>query len=78
MSTTKSAPAVFRFQPEVKAALALLADRDGRSMANMVEWLIRQQCERDGLGWPPEGVVTEPVKSVKKKPVARKRASEKS
>lgn len=21
-------------------------------MSNMLEWLIRQHCEREGLGWP--------------------------
>lgn len=53
MKTAKNAPTAFRFDATVKAALATLADKDGRSMANILEWLIRKQCERDGLGWPP-------------------------
>jgi hypothetical protein len=53
MKTIKNAPTAFRFDTTVKTALALLADKEGRSMANMLEWLIRKQCEREGLGWPP-------------------------
>lgn len=53
MTTPKNAPSTFRFQPAVKDALALIADQQGRSMANMLEWLIKQHCEREGLGWPP-------------------------
>ncbi len=48
----KSAPSTVRFRPEVKEALAMLAKHEGRSMANMLEWLIKQQCEREGFGWP--------------------------
>jgi hypothetical protein len=43
------------FDPAVKASLSLIAERDGRSMANMLEWLIRRHCEAEGLGWPPAG-----------------------
>jgi hypothetical protein len=55
MKTVRNSPTAFRFDPEVKDALSVIADRDGRSMANMVEWLIKQHCEREGLGWPPVG-----------------------
>ena len=53
MSGVRTAPTAFRFAPEVKLALGLIAHRQGRSMANMMEWLIRQHCEAEGLGWPP-------------------------
>lgn len=53
MQTAKSAPTTFRFQPEVKDALAVIAEREGRSMANMLEWLIKKHCEAEQLGWPP-------------------------
>lgn len=53
--TSRSAPTAFRFDPDVKAALALISERDNRSMANMMEWLIRKHCEREGLGWPVSG-----------------------
>lgn len=55
MKTTRNTPTAFRFDPAVKDALSVIAERDGRSMANMLEWLIKQHCEREGLGWPLEG-----------------------
>ena len=53
MADPKSAPSTFRFTPQVKDALALISDQEGRSMANMLEWLIKKHCESSGLGWPP-------------------------
>ncbi|QRR08573.1 hypothetical protein FPJ27_19615 [Burkholderia sp. MS455] len=55
MKSVRNQPAAFRFDPTVKASLSLIAKRDGRSMANMLEWLIRKHCEVEGLGWPPQG-----------------------
>lgn len=52
MKSPRNLPTAFRFTPEVKAALAVISERDGRSMANMMEWLIRKHCEREQLGWP--------------------------
>jgi hypothetical protein len=53
MKTERKNPTAFRFDPVVKDALDFIADREGRSKANMLEWLIRKHCEREGLGWPP-------------------------
>ena len=53
MKPPRSAPIAFRFDPVTKAALKLIADSEGRSMANMMEWLIRKHCEKEALGWPP-------------------------
>ena len=53
MKTARNLPTAFRFDPSVKGALFVIADREGRSMANMLEWLIRKHCEREGLAWPP-------------------------
>lgn len=52
MSEPKTTPVAFRFQPATKEALRTIAQREGRSMANMLEWLVREYCEREGLGWP--------------------------
>jgi hypothetical protein len=60
--TSRSAPTAFRFDPSVKAALALISERDGRSMSNMMEWLIRKHCEREGLGWPVPGMASAPAR----------------
>jgi len=54
MPSPKSAPTTFRFQPEVRSALSVIAERQGRSMANMLEWLIKKHCEAEKLGWPPD------------------------
>ena len=58
MKSFRNQPTAFRFDPTVKAALSLIAEREGRSMANMLEWLIRRHCEAEGLGWPPPGCQT--------------------
>ena len=55
MTAPKIAATTIRFKPQVKAALMRVSDLQGRSMANMLEWLIRQHCEVEGLGWPPKG-----------------------
>ena len=52
MPEQKSTPVAFRFQPSTKETLRFISKREGRSMANMVEWLVREYCEREGLGWP--------------------------
>jgi hypothetical protein len=48
-------PVACRFDLVVKQALSISAEREERSMANMMEWLIRKQCEKEGLDWPPLG-----------------------
>ncbi|TBU82394.1 hypothetical protein DNK44_25905 [Pseudomonas dryadis] len=55
MKSVRNQSTAFRFDPTVKASLSFIAERDGRSMANMLEWLIRRHCEVEGLGWPPDG-----------------------
>ena len=72
MKKPRSAPIAFRFDPATKAALKLIADRDGRSMANMMEWLIRKHCEKESLGWPPEGLLEAmKPKAPRKSPAAK-------
>lgn len=82
MAAIKSSPVAFRFDPEVKRALAVIADREGRSKANMMEWLIRKHCEREGLGWPLDEVAESAGQTKKTKaissPKPAKRASKKS
>lgn len=50
MAAVRTPPVACRFDSEVKQALSIIADRDGRSMANIMEWLIRKRCEKDVLG----------------------------
>jgi len=49
MATTKTATVTFRIAPDVKEALRTAAAREHRSIANMVEVLIRDYCGRNGI-----------------------------
>jgi len=49
MATNKTATLTFRVDPEVKEALRIAAQKDHRSIANMVEVLIRDHCERNDI-----------------------------
>jgi len=50
MATTKTTTLTFRIEPGLKEALRSAAEREHRSIANMVEVLIRDYCERNGIG----------------------------
>jgi hypothetical protein len=49
MATTKTATLTFRIDPGLKEALRVAAQREHRSIANMVEVLIRDYCEQHGI-----------------------------
>ena len=49
MATTKSTTLTFRIEPSLKEALRTAATREHRSIANMVEVLIRDYCGRNGI-----------------------------
>ena len=59
MATTKTATLTFRIDPGLKEALRTAAQREHRSIANMVEVLIRDYCGRNGIDIseapPPNG-----------------------
>lgn len=52
MATIKTATLTFRIDPDLKEALRIAADQEHRSIANMVEVLIRDHCERHGITIP--------------------------
>lgn len=52
MATTKTATLTFRIDPGVKEALRTAAQQEHRSIANMVEVLIRDYCGRNGIAIP--------------------------
>ncbi|MFU2487765.1 hypothetical protein [Thauera sp. WH-1] len=52
MATVKTATLTFRIDPCLKEALRIAADQELRSIANMVEFLIRDYCERRGIAIP--------------------------
>jgi hypothetical protein len=49
MATTKTTTLTFRIDPVLKEALRLAAEREHRSLANMVEVLILDYCGRNGI-----------------------------
>lgn len=49
MANSKTATLTFRIEPELKEALRIAAAREYRSIANMVEVLIRNYCKRNGI-----------------------------
>lgn len=55
MATAKTTTLTFRIEPNLKEALRTAADREHRSIANMVEVLIRDYCGRNGIAIPEHG-----------------------
>ncbi|MBS9405667.1 hypothetical protein KG088_18955 [Halomonas sp. TRM85114] len=69
MPNTKTATVTFRIDPAVKEALRAAASREHRSIANMVEVLIRQHCGRNGIAIPEQGALFNDVRT----PVSEKK-----
>ncbi|MEO8400737.1 MAG: ribbon-helix-helix protein, CopG family [Gammaproteobacteria bacterium] len=49
MNNNKTATLTLRIEPKLKESLRAAAEREHRSIANMVEMLIRDYCERNGI-----------------------------
>lgn len=54
MTTGKTSTLTFRIEPGLKEALRSAADREHRSIANMVEVLIRDYCGRNDIMIPEQ------------------------
>jgi hypothetical protein len=54
MVAKKTAALNIRIDPYIKSAVSDLAKKNRRSVANMVEILIIEQCERDGISIPEQ------------------------
>jgi hypothetical protein len=59
MATSKTSTLTFRIQPALKEALRVVAEQEHRSIANMVEVMIRDYCGRAGV--PFQGASTSPM-----------------
>ena len=70
MATEKTTTLTFRIEPNIKEALCIAADRDHRSIANMVAVMIREHCGRVGIQIQDKQVSPEPavVKPKTRKP----------
>lgn len=54
MSAKRSAILNLRVDPALKDALRIAAERQHRSVANMVEWLVRKHCKKLGISIPEQ------------------------
>jgi hypothetical protein len=54
MVASKTATLNLRIDPALKEALRVAALRDHRSIANLLEVLIRQHCEEHGISIPEQ------------------------
>lgn len=57
MATAKTTTLTFRIEPGLKEALRTAADREHRSIANMVEVMIRDYCGRNDVTIPEQGAL---------------------
>ena len=57
MVATKTATLNLRINPDLKEALRIAALKQHRSIANMVEVLIREHCEREDISIPEQGEI---------------------
>ena len=57
MPARKTATLNLRIDPGLKEALRDAADREHRSVANMVEFLIRQHCDTVGIVIPEQAEI---------------------
>ena len=57
MATGKTSTLTFRIEPGLKEALRTAAEREHRSIANMVEVMIRDYCGRNGVTIPEQGTL---------------------
>lgn len=60
MATTKTTTLTFRIEPGLKEGLRAAAELEHRSIANMIEMMIRDHCARTGIaivepGAAPDG-----------------------
>ena len=78
MANAKTATLSFRIAPGLKEALRTSAEREHRSIANMVEGMIREYCGRVGVDiaeqTPTAGARQTAKPSQKKSPQAKKNA----
>ena len=54
MAGAKYATLTLRLDPAIKEALRTVAEQDHRSLANMVEVMVRAYCQRKGIGIPAQ------------------------
>lgn len=59
MAPTKTSTLNLRIDPNLKEAARIAALREHRSVANLIEWLIRQHCDATGIPIPEQSELFE-------------------
>ena len=54
MATAKTTTLTFRIEPGLKEAVCTAAEQEHRSIANMIEVLVREYCQRKGIAIPEQ------------------------
>jgi len=57
MKAGKTETLTMRVETAVKAGLKAMAEKERRSLANMIEVMIRDYCERHGVTVPEQGAL---------------------
>lgn len=55
MASTKTTTLTFRIDPDVKDALRTAAQQERRSLANMIDVMVLDYCQRHDIPVPPVG-----------------------
>lgn len=63
MASIKSATLIVRIDPAIKEGLRAVAEREHRSQANMIEVMIRDYCQRAGIGIPEQQALFDKTKA---------------
>ncbi len=58
MTSAKTCTLTFRIAPDLKDALRAAAEREHRSLTNMVEVLIRNYCVHNGITIVPDNLLS--------------------
>lgn len=72
MASTKTCTLTFRIEPGLKEAVRAAAELEHRSIANMVEMMIREHCARVGIAIAQLGSLTQASKKAPSAPKKRK------
>jgi hypothetical protein len=63
MVNAKTATLTLRIDPAVKEGLRAIAEQEHRSLANMIEVMIRDYCERNGVAIPEQQALFDQAKA---------------
>jgi hypothetical protein len=63
MANAKTATLILRIDPAIKEGLRAIAEQEHRSLANMIEVMIRDYCERNGIAIPEQQALFDQAKA---------------